>query len=62
MKQIELYYIAPGIIQYKVKRKKKKKKWASALDIKKVKGITIRSLWNGLDLGLSLIAKRIKRK
>jgi hypothetical protein len=26
MKQIELYYIAPGIIQYKVKRKKKKNK------------------------------------
>jgi len=26
MKQIELYYIAPGIIQYKIKRKKKKKK------------------------------------
>jgi len=26
MKQIELYYIAPGIIQYKIKRKKKKNK------------------------------------
>jgi hypothetical protein len=26
MKQIELYYIAPGIIQYKAKRKKKKNK------------------------------------
>ena len=26
MKQIELYYIAPGIIQYKIKEKKKKNK------------------------------------
>jgi len=25
MKEIELYYIAPGIIKYKIKNKKKKK-------------------------------------